>query len=109
MRKLAGRVIISICSLFLLSSCVSTGRNFTSNIDWMKKNKTKKKDVQLVFGEPFAVGNSGGVTTWIYAYYKYNLLGKPAHKELKIYWNKDTSVKNFSYTSSFARELALKK
>ena len=93
-----------LCSL-MMASCVTTGKNFPSDLAWIKKEKTKKPDVKLVLGPPFAIGNSGGVVTWTYAFYKYQLFGKSSHKELKFYWNPNNSVKHFSFNSSFPDDL----
>lgn len=98
------RTLLPLCTLMVLSSCFSTGRNFPSRVDWIKKGTTKKKDVELVLGKPFAVGISGGTSTWTYAFYKYELLGRTAYKELKIYWNSNDSIKNYSFNSSFNRD-----
>ena len=93
--------------MLLLGACATTGQNFPSRTDWIKKNVTKKDDVKLVLGTPFAVGNSGGVNTWTYGFYKYQLFGKANTKELKFYWNKDNSVKYFSFNSSFPDDISL--
>ncbi len=90
-----------------LSACVTTGNNFPSRTEWIKKNFTKRDDIKLVMGSPFAVGNSGGINTWTYAFYKYQVFGRTLHKELKLYWNKDGSVKYFSFNSSFPEDLTL--
>ena len=89
----------------LTTSCLTTGKNFPSDLAWIKKEKTKKSDVQMVLGAPFAIGNSGGVKTWTYAFYKYKLFGKTSHKELKFYWLPNNSVKTFSFNSSFPDDL----
>ena len=86
-------------------SCVSLGQNFPSQTSWLKKNETQQKDVKLVLGEPYAIGDSGGIQTWSYFFYKYHLWFKNEHKELKIYWNNDNSVKNYQFTSSFSSDL----
>lgn len=90
-----------VLSTFSLVSCLSTGRDFPSRTDWIRKDVTQQKDVRLVLGEPFAVGDSGGVNTWTYGYYRYEFPGKSFHKELKLYWNLDQTVKNYTFNSSF--------
>lgn len=89
----------------LLNGCATTGRNFPSRTDWIKKNNTSQQDVRLVLGEPYAVGNSGGVSTWTYAYYSYNIMNKSAYKELKVYWTPAGKVKYFSFNSSFIDDI----
>ncbi|NRA46268.1 MAG: hypothetical protein HRU09_15050 [Oligoflexales bacterium] len=103
--------LLAILLMLTMTSCVTTGKNFPSDLAWIKKENTKKSDVKMVLGPPFAIGNSGGVVTWTYAFYKYQLFGKTSHKELKFYWNPNHSVKHFSFNSSFPDDLnsALKK
>jgi outer membrane protein assembly factor BamE (lipoprotein component of BamABCDE complex) len=86
---------------FLTTHCMTTGQNFPSKTDWIKVNETKQDDVRMVLGPPYAVGNSGGVLTWTYVFYKYALFGDPHHKEVKFYWNTDQTVKHYSFNSSF--------
>ena len=51
------------------------------------------------------VGNSGGTPTWTYGYYRYKLVGVSSTKELKLYWNPDQTVRNFSFNSSFPEDV----
>ena len=90
-----------------LSSCLTIGKRFPSRLDWIEKDKTTLKDVKLVLGKPSAVGNSGGTETWTYAYYSYTFWYMPRFKELKFYWNKDQTIKHYSFTSSFPGDISL--
>ncbi len=96
-------VLIFITSLW--QACVSSGRDFPSRTDWIQKERTKRDDVALVLGKPYAVGNSGGTLTWTYAYYKYSPFLKSYYKELRFYWSDDNAVKNYTFTSSFPEDL----
>lgn len=89
------------------TSCATAGKEFPSQMEWIKEGVTKKKDVQLVLGEPYSVGNSGGRETWTYGFYRYKLIGKSHTKELKVYWNPDGTVGSFSFTSSFPDDTAM--
>ena len=94
------------CSV-LLSSCITIGESFPSRVDWIEKDKTTDRDVKLVLGLPSAVGNSGGTPTWTYSYYSYTLWKMPRFKELKFYWNKNHTIKHYSFTSSFPGDIKL--
>ena len=94
------RRCVYIFVLCFLSSCFSTGRNFPSKLDWITKDVTTQKDVEMVLGAPFSVGNSGGVATATYAYYEYHFGGTNV-KELKFYWNSNNTVQHYTFTSSF--------
>lgn len=106
-RNVAVLKSLGFCFLFMFSAvgCVSTGNNFPSRTEWIKKNLTSQKDIRMVLGAPFAVGDSGGILTWTYAYYRYVFPRNSFHKELKFYWNKNQTVKHFSFNSSFPADI----
>lgn len=90
----------------VISSCFTTGKNFPSDIGWIKKSQTKKSDVNLMLGPPTSIGSSGGTNTWTYVFYKYHWwVGEVLHKELKFYWTKDHAVKHYSFDSSFPSDI----
>jgi outer membrane protein assembly factor BamE (lipoprotein component of BamABCDE complex) len=86
------------------SGCVTQGKYFPSETEWVKANQTQQKDVRQLLGDPHFVGSSGGTPTWTYGYYKYRLVGQSSTKELKLYWNPDNTVRNYSFTSSFPED-----
>lgn len=86
------------------SACVTSGKYFGSDTNWIKSNKTSQDDVRGLLGSPFMVGNSGGSPTWTYGYYRYKLLGESFTKELKFYWNQDRTVQSYSFNSSFPED-----
>ena len=94
-----------LLSVFILSSCVTKGRHFPSDLSWITKEVTKKDDVLLLLGRPFMVGSAGGIMTWSYGRYNYSLVGSDYIKELKIYWNDDDTVRDYSFQSSFPSDM----
>ena len=86
-------------------ACVTKGRNFPADLNWIKKEKTSQKDVQMVLGTPFMVGSSSGVQTWSYGLYHYRIVGRSYVKELKLFWNDDKTVREYSFQSSFPADL----
>ena len=103
-RSLRKLVVLAVLPMFW-QGCLSTGRDFPSQVEWIKKERTKKDDVKLVLGTPYAIGNSDGTATWTYAFYKYNPLFKTYYKELRFYWGDDNAVKSFTFNSSFPEDL----
>jgi hypothetical protein len=87
----------------LQTACVTRGRDFSSDLSWIKKGQTSQIDVTRVLGEPTAIGNTGGIPTWTYGFYDYRLFGNSDTKELKFYWNGD-KVQDFSFNSSFPQD-----
>jgi hypothetical protein len=86
---------------------MTTGSNFPSDTSWVKKEQTKQSDVSRILGKPFSVGSSGGVPTWTYGYYTYNLFGGNYYKELKLYWNQTKALRHYSFSSSFPEDVKL--
>jgi len=85
--------------------CATSGKDFSSQTDWIRKNQTKQRDVVSVLGEPNSVGSAGGTPTWTYGYYRYEVFGRSNHKELKLYWNDDRTVDHYSFDSSFSGDI----
>lgn len=98
-------VIVSLFVAFAFCSCVTSGRNFNSNLSWIKKGKTTMNDVRLVLGEPQAVGSASGTPTWTYGYYNFNVTGEGRMKEVKIFWSTNNTVDSYSFTSSFQEDI----
>ena len=94
-----GILLPAICAGLL--GCVTQGKDFESNTEWIKPNQTRQADVKLMLKEPYSVGSSTGTQTWTYGYYKYRLFGKSRTKELKFYWKADQTVDHYSFNSSF--------
>lgn len=104
MSRKSFKLLVPMLFLGFLASCISSGKNFPSRIDWIQKEHTKKDDVSLVLGKPYAVGNSSGTETWTYAYYKYTPF-KAHYKELRFYWTPTHEVKSFTFNSSFPEDV----
>lgn len=99
MLKRIGHILL-LASLALATSCVTRGRDFSSDLGWIKKNQTTQTDVMRYLGAPFSVGSSGGVTTWTYGFYNWRVFGDSATKELKFFWTADQKVMDYSFNSS---------
>jgi outer membrane protein assembly factor BamE (lipoprotein component of BamABCDE complex) len=85
--------------------CFTVGKSFISDdLSWIVSNKTTKKEVQTVLGEPFRTGVDSGLLTWSYGYYHYNMFGDTNTKDLVIYFNKDGTVKTYTFNTSFPEE-----
>lgn len=88
-----------------LSACVTQGRDFHSQLEWVKKGKTRQADVKLLLGDPQFVGSSDGTPAWTYGFYKYRLFSPSYTKEVKFYWNNDNTVQTWSFNSSFPDDI----
>ena len=98
--------LLSLLVVAAVAACVTKGRNFRADLSWVEKEKTTQKDVRMMLGNPFMVGNSSGVQTWSYGFYHYRIVGRSYVKELKFYWNEDKTVRDYSFQSSFPDDMA---
>jgi hypothetical protein len=104
-RRMNPRILLSIMALCgMQMACVTRGRDFSSDISWIKKGQTHQTDVTRFLGAPTAVGSTGGVSTWTYGFYDYRLFGESETKELKLYWANDQKIQDFSFNSSFPQD-----
>ena len=93
--KLAGVVFC-----FLLAGCIYMGRDFPSApVRDIKNNVTTQKEVFGYFGEPARRGLENGFETWTYTYQYYELGQLRDLKELYVVFNKDTTVRSYSFNS----------
>jgi len=100
-----GTSLYLVFAVTMISGCVTQGRNFETQVGWIKSGETRKQDVSRVLKAPYSVGNSSGMQTWTYGYYKYRVFGKSHIKEIKFYWNADQTVNRFSFNSSFPGDI----
>jgi hypothetical protein len=97
--------ILLFTLLITTASCATRGKEFSSDLSWIKKEITKKEDVKLVLGDPFEVGYSSGQPTWTYGLYQYRLFGDTHTKELKLYWSRNGVIERYSFSSSFPQDV----
>ncbi len=100
MRRLGGALVVLVMAM-MATGCVTQGKDFSSDLAWIKMNETTQTDVSSLLGVPHQVGNVGGTPTWTYSYYKLKLVGESYTKDLKFYWTPEKRVKDFSFSSSF--------
>lgn len=100
MRRLMG-ALLALVAAAVMTGCVTQGKDFSSDLSWIKVNETTQSDVSSLLGTPHQVGNVGGTPTWTYSYYKLKMFGDSHTKDLKFYWTPDKKVKDFSFSSSF--------
>ena len=99
------KILIVLIMLIVGCSCLAVGKYFNSDdLSWIIKNQTTKEDVFEELGEPFRIGSDSGKLTWTYGYYKYNLNGSTPTKDLTIYFNKNGTVDNYTFYTSFPEE-----
>ena len=94
------------CLLFFvlfLAGCIPAGRDFpTYPIEKLQPNVTTKDQVYADFGEPMERSSNSGYETWTYYYYYYvySALGLQDRKQLRVIFNRDGTVRNYSFSPS---------
>ncbi|MPZ76773.1 MAG: hypothetical protein GEU77_09610 [Deltaproteobacteria bacterium] len=83
-----------------LSGCFYQGRDFaTSPVRNIKNNVTTQREIFADFGEPVRKGFENGYETWIYTYQYYQLGQIRDSKDLYVVFNKDNTVRSYSFTA----------
>lgn len=86
--------------MLTLWGCVTYGRNFgTVPVKNIQTNVTTQKEIFSYFGEPVRKGLDSGYETWTYSYHSYQLGQLMDSKELYVVFNKDGTVRSYSFTS----------
>jgi len=76
------------------------GRDFAAApVRNIQNNVTTKDDIFTSFGEPVRRGLENGLETWTYSYQKYEFLQLSDFKELHVLFNKDNTVRSYSFTT----------
>jgi len=87
--------------LLFLGGCVLYGRDFAaSQAKNIETNVTTEKEIFATFGEPVRKGLDSGYEAWTYSYHSYTLGEGLRTKELHVVFNKDTTVRSYSFTSN---------
>lgn len=83
----------------LVSGCIYTGRDFgATEVKSIENNVTTQKEIFGYFGEPIRRGLENGYETWTYSYQYYELGQLRDLKELYVVFNKDNTVRSYSFT-----------
>jgi len=83
-----------------LWGCVTYGRDFgTTPVRDIQTNSTTQREIFGLFGEPVRKGLDSGYETWTYSYHTYQMGQLVASKELYVVFNKDNTVRSYSFTS----------
>lgn len=86
--------------LLFLSGCIPVGRDFpTVPVKDIQPNVTTKPQIFAAFGEPVETGLDSGYETWTYYHYVYTAGGIQTQKRLNVVFNKDGTVRSYSFSS----------
>jgi hypothetical protein len=95
-----GRLVL-IVLLVILSACFPVGRDFaTIPVEKLQPNVTTRDQVYAAFGEPVEKGLDSGNESWTYYYYLYSVVGPQRQKRLHVIFNRDGTVKDYSFSAS---------
>ena len=95
-----GSKIYFLVFLFFLWGCITYGRDFSAfPVKNIQTNVTTQNEIFGYFGEPVRKGLDSGYETWTYSYHTYELGQLRQSKELYVVFNKDNTVRSYSFTS----------
>jgi outer membrane protein assembly factor BamE (lipoprotein component of BamABCDE complex) len=95
-----GSIIPAIFVLLILSGCFYQGRNFDiSPVRNIRNDMTTQREIYADFGEPLRRGLENGLETWVYGYQYYELGQLRESKDLYVVFNKNNTVRSYSFTS----------
>ena len=103
MKKLSSGVrrVALAAALAMTLGCFGVGTNFPSApVTKIEKGVSTKKEIRRMFGEPFRSGVDNGYETWTYVYNRWQPFGKARSKDLYVVFNKDGSVRAYTYNSN---------
>ena len=101
LKKIGTFLAVLVTCLFLISSCVSMGRDFpVDSVPKIQSGKTTQEDIVRMFGPPWRTGIEDGRTVWTYGRYNYYLLGESDTTDLVIRFNKENVVESYTYNTS---------
>lgn len=96
MRALALALLLTAAA-----GCVTLGENFPSaSTAKIEKGVSTKKQIRRAFGEPFRTGVDNGFESWTYVYNRWTPFGKTRSKDLYIVFNKDGTVRAYTFNSN---------
>lgn len=104
MRLFSVKKIIVCLGLLLVSSCLTVGDEFASDVKWIEVGKTTRNDVERKFGPPFRVGYDSGLLTYTYAFYRYSVFKETRTKDLTIRFKNEGPVQSYTFASSFEED-----
>lgn len=101
-RNDGGWLVAGLLSVFLLQAgCVAVGRNFVSApVKKIEKGVTTKTEIKKYFGDAFRTGLDDGYESWTYVYNRWSPFSQARSKDLYIVFNKDGTVRSYTYNSN---------
>ena len=76
------------------------GRDFPATpVRNIENSKTTQQEIFAAFGEPVRRGLENSLETWTYSYHYYELGQLKDSKELHVVFNKDNTVRSYSFTA----------
>ena len=93
-------IIEGILVAIFVSGCLYQGRNFDSfPVRNIKNDATTQSEIFASFGEPVRKGLENGYEAWVYTYQYYELGQLRDSKDLYVVFNKDNTVRTYSFTA----------
>jgi len=100
-------ILLAACAITLtiFSACVTVGEDFPSQVAWIVRDKTTKKELEVRLGAPWRVGYDTGLLTWTWGFYRYSIFRPVRTKDLLVRFNSNGTVNSYSFSSSFDEDI----
>jgi hypothetical protein len=95
------KILSAIVSFSMFTGCLTVGEEFSSQVSWITKDTSTKKEIEQKFGQPFRVGFDTGLPTFTYAFYRYSVFKPARTKDLVVRFNPNGTVNSYTFASSF--------
>ena len=93
------KALIFMMLLTILWGCSIAGRDFPiAPVKNIRPNETTQSQIFATFGEPVEKGLDTGYETW--TYYQYSVGQSVGQKRLQVTFNKDRTVRSYSFSSN---------
>jgi outer membrane protein assembly factor BamE (lipoprotein component of BamABCDE complex) len=100
------KLVLSVLCLSALVGCLTVGDEFSSEVNWIQKDQTSRKQIEAKMGSPFRTGYDTGLLTYTYAFYRYSVFRPARTKDLTVRFNQNGTVQSYSFASSFDEDRA---
>lgn len=99
------KIFFIIAAGLVLGGCMTIGKPFpVTQVPFIRVGLTTQKDMLETFGNPDRTGLDDGDVTWTYMHYKLRLLGAQDTRDLYVRFNREGTVKSYSFNSSLEED-----
>jgi hypothetical protein len=100
------RFLFLLCGVSSLAGCLTVGQEFSPDVRWIEKGKTRREEIDKRIGEPWRTGYDSGLYTYTYGFYRYSVFRPTRTRDLVVRFFQNGTVESYSFSSSFHEDKA---